>query len=131
MLHRCRWCILICIINALLVGALACDAKSATGFDTYWTTQKAEATVYNSPWADRHNIMVVDCAGIGRPHQDAAKESYFRRFYCQADYDAAFYGDGFLCTLSFTVRPVSDGRFALIGGDNPQCYPDQGYVPGN
>jgi hypothetical protein len=105
--------------------------EAATGYNIYWTTDKAEAVVFTSTWADRHDIMLVACDGVGRPKLDSLGQATFSRFRCEGDYDSSFYGDAFTCTLRFAVRPVTDTRFALVGGDNADCLPVQGYVVGN
>lgn len=106
-------------------------AQAATGFNVYWTTQQAETNLYSSSWGDKHNISTVSCDGASRAKLDAAQEPYFNKFVCQGEYDAEFYGDAFTCTLTVSIRPINATRFILVGGGNPNCLPDQGFVPGN
>jgi hypothetical protein len=116
--------------------ALFCTASTPGGAQasigrTYWTTAQAESNVYNSGWADKHNISEVSCDGASRPKMDAALEPFFYLLTCDASYPSTQYGDAFTCDLTITVRPISPTRFILSGGGNPYCLPDQGWVPGN
>lgn len=125
------WVAIVAACAFLLALIWATSSQAAYGPNIYWTTDKAEQIVYDSSWGERHNIVLVTCDGVGRGRKDATGQPVFNKLVCEADYDATFYGDAFGCTLAVSVRPVTDTRFALSGGTNPRCYPDQGYVIGN
>jgi hypothetical protein len=111
-------------IALAMVGAAQAYTKSPL-----WTVEQAEEALYESSWAERLGVAATYCAGVGRPTL-VKEEQSFRKFTCEAEYDAVFFGDPHTCTIRVSVRPLTDKRISIVG-NNKLCSPDQGYVNGN
>lgn len=118
-----RVSIIIALMFALAIVPTAFSHYGAP----YWTEDHASYALFNSTWAEDHNVTDVNCEGQERPRVTADGDTMFKHFLCDIELISmwgSLHPIEMTCYAKARLHVLSSSKFVLTDkrGFDDNCY---------
>lgn len=105
------------MVLALLVPASSFAHRSTS----WWTTDKADTSLYDSRWAEANEVIDAWCDGTGRNRIDAAGDPAYLHFVCVFMYEAGNASNPAICQRKVILHVITEKAFRLTNFGSVSC----------